>query len=94
MTLDLLSSEADLSSSDQVGDGREPVTLKSWGRKVVTYYEEEEEEEESLDGELEEREALHLQSQHAAILSQDDFDAQFSDIDQSPLKIVYEVVLL
>ena len=92
MPLDLSCSEADLSSTDQPGDEREALSLKAWGRKVATYYEEGEEEgeDESLDGELEEREALQLQILQATLLSQSDFDVEFpgSAVDQSLLSNV------
>ena len=89
MALDLSSSsEPDLSSSKKQGDTNEPSSLKAWGRKVSTYYEEgDEEESESLDGELEEKEALHLQALHATLLSQNDFDIQISG-NRSPLEDV------
>lgn len=97
MPLDLSSSEADLSSTDQPGDKRESLSLKAWGRKVAAYYEEgaEEGEDECLDGELEEREALQLQTLQAALLSQNDFDVEFAGgtVDQSPLDNVSRVIL-
>lgn len=93
MPLDLSSSEASLSSTDQLDDERD-LSVKAWGRNVAAYYKEGEEareEEESLDGELEEREALQLQTAQATLLSQSDFDAQFPSgvgMDQSPLSDV------
>lgn len=91
MPLDLSSSEADLSSTDQSGYERDPLSLKAWGRKVATYYEEGEGE--SLDSELEEREALQLQTLQAGLLSPSDFDVPFPGIDQSPLNSVSRLIL-
>ena len=87
MALDLSSSgEPDVSSSNDPGNVNAPSTLKAWGRKVSIYYDDEDEEEsESLDGELEEKEALHLQALQATLLSQTDFDIQFPG-NRSPLE--------
>lgn len=97
MPLDLSSSEADLSSTDQLGDERESLSLKAWGRKVAAYYKEGEGEgeDEGLDDELEEREALQLQTLQAALLSQSDFDIEFpgGTVEQSLLSDVSRVIL-
>ncbi len=103
MPLALSSSEADLSSTDQLIDERD-LSLKAWGRKVGAYYKEGDEgEEESLDDELEEREALQLQTVQASLLSQSDFGVQFlgggameqfqlSDVSRVILKYIVSIV--
>ena len=93
MPLDLSTSEADASSVEEDGE-RQDTSLKSWGRKVAAYYkegEESEEGEESFDDELEEKEALQLQTMHAALLSQSDFDVQLPSGDAVELSSLIDV---
>lgn len=88
MPLALSSSDADLSSTDQPNNERD-LSLKAWGRKVAAYYKEGDEgEEESFDDELEEREALQLQTVQASLLSQSDFDVGGGAMEQSQLSDV------
>lgn len=93
MPLALSSSEADLSSTDQPSNKRD-LSLKAWGRRVAAYYREgDEEEEESLDDELEEREALQLQTVQASLLSQSDFDVGGGAMEQSQLSDVSTITV-
>ena len=93
MPLAFSSSEADLSSTDQPNNERD-LSLKAWGRKVAAYYKEGDEgEEESFDDELEEREALQLQTVQASLLSQSDFDVGGGTMEQSQLSDVSTICM-
>ena len=81
--LDLSSGEShhDLWSIDEEarGDGL-VTTVGGWGKQKSAYYTEAGDgEREGLEEELEEREAIELQQQQSALLSEGDFEADFSD---------------
>lgn len=84
LPLDLSSNEEenhlDLSSEDDV-DGA--VSIKAWGKRKSAYYNEESDgEREGLEQELEEKEAIDMQHQLAALLAEGDFEADFSDNEE------------
>lgn len=87
MQLNLSSGEGDshpdLWSSDEEAHGDGTVAVEGWGKQKSTYYAEDGDgEREGLEEELEEREAIGLQQQQSALLSEGDFEADFSDSEK------------
>lgn len=75
-----MSLDVHISSSEEERENEKSTSsFKAWGKKRTNYYAEESNAEGELEEELEESEALSIQRQQATMLSEKDFEGEYSE---------------